>query len=277
MSRAFSLFILTLTLAISTSASAADAAPAKLKAVMYVGGCCHDYKKIPLLLSEKIGALASVNIDVKLMNTAEEMATEFKGPKFGEGYDVIIYDICFGEKWKDGDYDAALRVASEGKPAVFVHCAMHTYRAPRDTKAADFKERDLIVDQKWHALVGMDTRVHDKYVGFFTVKVAAAKDHPILKSFPDDWKTAGDEMYNTVKMMATATPLLQATSPASGKVHTIAWTNQYGNARVFGTTLGHDTKTCEDPDYHKLLAAGLLWACDKLDPDGKPLPGYGPK
>ena len=79
----------------------------KLKAVIYVGGGFHDYKKRPVMLAEKIGALANVDIDIKLMNTAEEMATAFKDPKFGEGYDVILYDICFGEKWNDGDYDGA--------------------------------------------------------------------------------------------------------------------------------------------------------------------------
>jgi uncharacterized protein len=247
----------------------------KIKAVMYVGGGFHDYKKMPYTLAEKISAIANVSIDIKPMASAEEMAAAFADPKFGEGYDVIIYDICFGEKWKDGDYDGALRVAREGKPAVIIHCSCHTYRPPRNAKAADLKEREAIADAKWHAFIGMDTRVHDKYVAFSTEK--GAKDHPILKNFPDDWKTPGDEMYNTVKMMPTATPLLNATSPATGKVHTVAWVNQYGKARVFGTTLGHDMKTGADPDYHKLLAYGLLWACDKLDADGKPATGYGAK
>ena len=239
---------------------------------MYVGGCCHDYKKMPAVLVEKMGELANVDIDVKLMATAEEMVTAFKDPKFGEGYDAMIYDICFGEKWKDGDYDPALKLAESGKPTMFVHCAMHTYRAPRDTKAVDFKERDAIVDLKWHALVGMDTRVHDKFAAFTTVKVT--RDHPIMKGFPDDWQTPGDELYNTVKMMPTATPLLQATSPATGKIHVVAWVNQYGKGKVFGTTLGHDMKTGGDADYQKLLAYGLLWTCDKLLPEGKPMAGY---
>jgi len=99
---------------------------------------------------------------------------------------VIIYDICFGEKWKDGDYDGALRVARR-KPAVIIHCTCHTYRPPRNIKAPDLKEREAIADAKWHAFIGMDTRVHDKFVAFSTEKVA--KDHPILKSFPDQWKT----------------------------------------------------------------------------------------
>lgn len=237
----------------------------KIKAVMYVGGGFHDYKKMPPYLADEITKLApNVSIDVKFMADAAAMAQEYKDPKFGDGYDLIIYDICFGEKWQDGDYDPALKLAASGKPAVFIHCSMHTYRAPRDTKAANFAEREKIVDAKWHALVGMDTRVHDKYQAFGTVKVA--KDHPILNVFPDDWKTSGDELYNTVKMMPTATPLLQATSPTTGKVHTVAWTNAYGDGktRIFATTLGHDMKTGEDPSYHRLLANGILWACGQL-------------
>src|SRR5206468_2077775 len=129
MNRIFTCLALCLCMLALTS-RADDAKPAKLKAVMYVGGCCHDYKKMPNVLAEKIGELASVAIDVKLMNTAEEMVAEFKSPTFGQGYDLIIYDICFGEKWEDGDYDPALKLATGGKPAMFVHCAMHTYRPP---------------------------------------------------------------------------------------------------------------------------------------------------
>jgi len=78
----------------------------------------------------------------------------------------------------------------------------------------------------------------------------------------------------TVKMMPTATPLLTAKSPLSGKVHTVAWVNTFANAKVFGTTLGHDMKTGGDPEYHKLLAYGILWVCGKLGDDGKPIDGY---
>ena len=248
------------------------AGDAKIKAVMYVGGCCHDYKKMPKLLADKISEIASVQIDIKPMASAEEMAAAFADSSFGQGYDIIIYDICFGEKWKDGDYDAALKAADAGKPAMFIHCSAHTYRPPRDKKAPNLQEREAIADAKWHALVGMDSRVHDKYVGFSTEK--ADKESPILKNFPDDWKTTGDEMYNTVKLMPTATALLTAKSPASGKTHIVAWTNHYGKARIFGTTLGHDMKSGGNGDYQKLLAYGLLWACDKLDANGKPAPGY---
>jgi hypothetical protein len=239
-----------------------------LKALMFVGGCCHDYKRMPGFLTQKVSRIASITFDIRPMGSAQEMAAAFADPKFGEGYDVIVYDICFGEAWQDGDYDGALRAAAAGKPAVFMHCSMHTYRPPRNTKDAQLKAREAIADAKWHALVGMDSRVHDKYQSFSTLKVE--KDHPILKSFPDAWTTPGDELYNTVKMMPTATPLLTAKSPSSGKVHTVAWVNVYQGTRIFGTTLGHDMKTGADPNYHQLLANGLLWACGRLDGDGKP-------
>jgi hypothetical protein len=266
------LALLALFLSISvTCARAEEAKP--IKALMLVGGGYHDYKTMPGVLAGKISELANVKFDIKFLATAEEDAALLRDPHFADGYDVVVYDICFGEKWKDGDYDGAIQVAQEGKPAVFIHCSMHTFRPPRNQKDPALKEREAIADAKWHALVGMDTRVHDKYAGFSTEKVD--KDNPILKSFPDNWKTAGDEMYNTIKMMPTATPLLQAKSPSSGKIHTVAWVNHFGKARIFSTTLGHDMKTGGDADYQKLLAYGLLWACDKLGDDGKPVAGYG--
>jgi hypothetical protein len=32
----------------------------------------------------------------------------------------------------------------------------------------------------------------------------------------------------------------------------------------------------ESDVYLDLVTRGLLWACNKLDDDGKPKPGYGP-
>ena len=141
-----------------------------LKVVMFVGGGFHDYKQMPKTLAKKIEELVNVAIDIKPVATAEQMAEIFKNPRFADRYDAIIYDICFGENWKDGDYDGALKAAGAGKPAVFLHCSIHTYRPPRDPKSPDLKEREAIADAKWHALVGMDSRVHDPYRPFSTEK-----------------------------------------------------------------------------------------------------------
>ena len=65
-------------------------------------------------------------------------------------------------------------------------------------------------------------------------------------------------------MRPEAHPLLKVKSPHDGREHVVAWTNQIGKGKVFATTLGHDQKTANDPDYQKLLARGLLWVCGRL-------------
>jgi uncharacterized protein len=52
------------------------------------------------------------------------------------------------------------------------------------------------------------------------------------------------------------------------------WVNQYGKARVFGTTLGHPTEVIESEVFLETVAKGMLWACDKLGEDGKAKKGY---
>ena len=103
---------------------------------MFVGGGFHDYKTMPGYLAEHVGKFANITFDIKLNEDAAAMAKVFKDPHFADGYDVVVYDICYGEKWEDGDYDAALNVAASGKPAVFLHCSMHTYRPPRNDEGS---------------------------------------------------------------------------------------------------------------------------------------------
>jgi len=44
----------------------------------------------------------------------------------------------------------------------------------------------------------------------------------------------------------------------------VIWTNQYGKARVFGTTYGHSDETFRDPVFLDYVARGLLWAAGRL-------------
>ena len=46
---------------------------------------------------------------------------------------------------------------------------------------------------------------------------------------------------------------------------------------MFGTTIGHHNQTMETEAYIGYLTRGLLWACGKLDKNGKPVKGYGPR
>jgi type 1 glutamine amidotransferase len=235
-----------------TKAPEATPAP-KLKVLYITGGGFHNYKILTPIITDGIAKHASVQFDVKW--DLEPMRDQH----LGEGYDAIVYNICFAKENDPDLIDNALRVTRAGKPTVMIHCSMHTFQASDD----------------WTECCGMRTRVHDKYEPFTIEK--ATPDHPVTKQFPQEWKTAGDELYQTIRFPDSSTALLTAKSPQpnqNGKESVVCWVHTYGQGRVFGTTLGHDTKTVEQDEYLSLLASGLLWACDKLNPDGTPKPGY---
>jgi len=234
---------------LATAASAEDAA-APIKALYLTGGGYHDYKKLTPLLTE--GMAKHANIDWTVKWGVEPL----KDAKFADPFDVVVYNFCFSDE-KDKDLiENAVRATRDGKPTVLVHCSMHCFMA----------------SDEWTNCCGLRTRRHDGYRGFSTKKPDSK--HPIVQAWPDDWKTAGDELYQNIAFPETSKPLLTAYSVESKTDHVVAWTHQFGRGPVFGTTLGHDMNTAEQDDYHRLLANGVLWATDKLEDDGKPKPGY---
>ena len=70
------------------------------------------------------------------------------------------------------------------------------------------------------------------------------------------------------------TPLAQAYSVESKKPYPLIWTNTHGKARVFVTSLGHNTEMIANPVYLDLVTRGLLWTVGQLQNDGTPAPGY---
>ncbi|MEI7937246.1 MAG: hypothetical protein WCK27_11185 [Verrucomicrobiota bacterium] len=97
-----------------------------------------------------------------------------------------------------------------------------------------------------------------------------------------DWTTINEELYNNVKVFDGAHALARGKQGQTDFL--VAWTNLcHGNTPLFSTTIGHSNQTVEHPRYppapsrftFDLVSRGLLWACDKLGADGKPLRGYG--
>ena len=88
----------------------------------------------------------------------------------------------------------------------------------------------------------------------FTVNIDD-HEHPVTRGIEPF--TVQDEIYMsawdpTVHVLASAT--------WSDRPHPMAWTHQYGEGRVFYTTLGHGPSTFENPTMQRLLANGVNWA-----------------
>jgi type 1 glutamine amidotransferase len=231
---------------------AADEKP--IRALLVLGGCCHDYKNQQNILARGIAARCDIDITIAY---DPDTSTGHKNPIYDKadwykGFDVIIHDECSSDV-KDQDFiDRVLEPHKHGLPAVNLHCAMHCYRADPFPKTT-----------AWMEFTGMNTNHH-------------GQQRPIAITFADpsnpitlgmaNWTTINEELYHAEEFLPTAHALAgghQNVRKESDAV--VVWTNDYHGTRVFSTTLGHNNKTVADPRYLDLVTRGLLWSVNKLD------------
>ncbi len=244
----------------TTDVTAADG-PKPIRALMVTGGCCHDYEAQKKILSEGISARA--NVEWTIIHEGKDRTDRvsiYAKPDWAEGFDVVVHNECYGAVDDVAYVERIAKPHFEGVPAVMLHCSTHSYRAAKT--------------DEWRNAVGQSSMSHEKKRDL-AIKIVAA-DHPVMRGFPDGWHDPTDELYKNMKLWPKLVPLAQAYGVDTKQDHVVIWTNTYGKGRVFGTTLGHSNATVQDPVYLDLVTRGLLWACDKLDENGKPKPGYGP-
>lgn len=228
------------------SVSVATAASAPIRALLVTGGCCHDYDLQAKALmdgAKQVGDFTWTVVKEGGTGTQAQIAL-YDDPDWAKPYDVVVHNECFANT-ADPDYIRKItRAHKAGKPAVVIHCAMHSYRA-------------ATIDD-WREFLGVTSRRHD-HQSAYPVKIVD-RAHPVLKGFPDNWVTPRDELYIIEKVWPGTKVLATSTSEKDGRDHAVIWTNSYHGTRVFGTTYGHGNVTWHDPVFVTLLARGLLWA-----------------
>lgn len=232
-----------------------------IKALLVTGGCCHDYDKQKIIIPAGISERANVEWTVvhEGGKSRDHKVSIYSKPNWADGYDVVVHNECFGAVKDEAFVEGIAKVHKDGKPGVALHCSMHSYRA--------------VETDEWRKALGVSSYNHGKHAPIEMTNLK--KEHPVMKGFPDRWTTPKGELYNIAKLWDSATPL--AMGKANGKENVCVWVNQYGEGRMFGTTVGHHNETMAEDTYLDLVTRGLLWACGKLGEDGKPLPGYGAK
>ena len=233
-----------------------------LKALLIAGGCCHDYKGQHEALFKGIQARSNVQVDVYWTDDAgtNPPFPLFESPDWAKGYDVIIHDECAASN-KDVAVVQRILAVHRTVPAVHLHCAMHSFRNGTDL---------------WFKHLGLQSTSHGPQEPIAISFVD--KSHPITKDLRD-WTTIKEELYNNAAMhgakaLATGTQTYARSGKTVKAKAVVAWTNETQGARSFSTTLGHNTATVADDRYLDLVTRGLLWACDKLDPEYMtPYPG----
>jgi type 1 glutamine amidotransferase len=241
------------------SAVARAEKPAPLKALLITGGCCHDYQKQKKVLTEGVSARANVEWTIvhEGGNSTDHRVSIHENKDWAKGYDVVVHNECFAGV-TDVDFIHQITDAHKaGVPGVVIHCALHCYRGKTD---------------QWFKFCGVRSHGHGPQLPIQAELVQP--DHPIVQGMPKKWTTIPTEMYAISEVYDTTTPLATGVQNDPSKSHACIWIGQFGQAKVFGTTLGHHTQEFEDPAFLDFVTRGILWSCGKLGDDGRPVAGY---
>ncbi|HTU89793.1 MAG TPA: ThuA domain-containing protein [Gemmataceae bacterium] len=247
-----------------------DPAPRKektrtIRALLVIGGCCHDYAKQKDILTKGISERANVEWTVSYDpdKGVKHLNPVYEKPDWAKEFDVVVHDECCSGVTDESLIARILEPHRQGLPGVVLHCGMHSYRSE------GWKENKM---SPWFEFTGLPSSGHGPQLPIAVT--FSDKDNPITRGLTD-WTTGKEELYNNFagKVLDTAHPLArgkQIIKDKNGKERTedvvVTWTNLYkGKGRVFATTLGHNNATVADGRYLDLVTRGLLWAVDKLD------------
>ncbi len=227
----------------------AEKKPSKaLKGLIVTGGCCHDYKNQKNIVGDGLKEKLNFTYDVLFEMKADKMKEALSKPDWHKGYDLIIYNFCHAHEKDKELVESVAKVHSDGKPAIALHCTMHTYhwKIKGEKKA-------------WTEFLGVTSPNHGPKS---KIKVTPTdKEHPIMKGFPEEWVTPNGELYNIKKLHDNTTVLAMGVRTEKGdKTPTpCIWTNTYGKGKVVGITLGHHNETMQHEIFQKLISNSVLW------------------
>jgi type 1 glutamine amidotransferase len=240
---------------------ASGAAVRPIRGLYVTGGGFHEFVKQETILPPAVAERVKIDwtIDHTAGKSTEVLIDRHKDTAWTKDFDVVLYNMSFSHV-VDVPWIERLAHAhrDSGVGAVILHGAVHSYRRSES--------------RAWGELMGAFSLRHDSQRPLTIEPVAP--DHPIMRKLPEKWVTTKEELYELERVWPTMTPLAQSFSVESKKQHPIIWTNTHGKAKVFVTSLGHNTEMIADPVYLDLVTRGLLWTVGKLQADGTPAPGY---
>jgi type 1 glutamine amidotransferase len=255
------LAIVALVLGFAPVPAAQDDKP--IRALLVLGGCCHDYENQKDIITKGISERANVQWSIAY---DPDKGTKHKNPVYDnpewyKGFDVVVHDECESDVKETDVINSILKLHKEGLPAVLLHCGMHSFRGEGYPKTT-----------AWFEFTGLHTNGHGAQL---PIEITFTdKKHPITKG-AENWTTVNEELYNNItgKLLDTAKELARGKQTSKNKEgkekiddYICVWTNTYnGKTRVFGTTLGHNNATVADTRYLTMVTRGLLWSLDKLN------------
>jgi len=232
-----------------------------IKVLLVTGGCFHAYyyNQTKILVDSINKYVSNIEWDFVIgSETTNDIVPVLSLKNWGKGYDLVIYNMCWGDVMDTSYINNICKNHLEGANAIVLHCTMHTFRDSGN--------------EEWKKFLGIDSHDHAAS-GIFKV-TNVNQNHPIMKDFPTEWITpVEEELYMVNRQFSSVTALATGTGDDK-KEYTCFWTNKYGNCNVVGTSVGHANESFQDHDYIIFLCRSVLWLTKNMDAQGKPSNDY---
>lgn len=235
-----------------------DFDPEKLQALIITGQHVHNWRGTTPVLKQILEETGLFEVRV---------AEEFRGagPEAITPYDVIIvnyYDRGSREglQWGERAERALEDFVASGKGLVQYHLSLGAFDG--------WTEFEKMSGGNWRTGNGHHSARHD-----FTVDVSD-RDHAITRGLAS-FMVEDDELYANLRWQPEGSYHVLATAwddhalyngqarqptPGDGIHQPILWTTEYGDGRVFVTTLGHDVENVTTESFAVTFARGVEWA-----------------
>ena len=250
-----------------------DNSPIKVLYVTYEKGRWHDtttQKAIFLEIAEGNGWKADV-----MTGSLQEMTKKLaETPDFGDGYDVIAYNLCFADcKDLRVPYNIMAQTKQKGIPSLLIHGSLHSYwdtfkananNGVRIPGTADHvyakkevfdkwtKENPELEFPSWALFTGISSTGHGARQ---PLKVKVIKpDHVLAKGVNDYETTPVAELYNNYingKHSPESTEVIEGQHGNSKA--TVLWDYPVGDSKVISFTLGHSNDEWKQVDFQKVI------------------------
>lgn len=255
--------------------SSADTADQAVISVLLVDGQNnHKWQQTTPLLKQMLEGCGRFSVDVATSPAKGEDMSKFD-PTFSN-YDVVVSNYN-GEPWSSKTQQAFEKYVASGGGFVSVHAADNSFPkweaynrmiglggwGGRDEKDGPYVRWSEEQKRFTRNLSPGRGGSHGKRVPFMII--IRDDDHPITRGLPGSFMQTADELYATLRgpaenMHVLATGFSAPATGGSGEHEPLLMTVQFGDGRVFHTTLGHDTEAMKGVAFQVTLQRGTEWA-----------------
>ena len=182
---------------LSLETAQAQDKPKPIRALLVIGGCCHDYATKGHSHQGNLRAGPCRMGDFLRSGQGDQasQSRSTKSPDWAKNFDVVVHDECCADVTDEAVINRILEPHRAGLPAVVLHCGMHSYRSKGYPKTTP-----------WFEFTGLPSTAMVRSSQLRCRSLT--KIAPITKGLAD-WTTINEELYNNSagKLLDTARPL----------------------------------------------------------------------